>query len=76
MPEVGDDDSEMIKQLKEKFYKTEEKVLRYKFWCYFQWAGASKGLKFKASNYMVCKAKSLVFVHTKLKSRSQFIQWH
>ena len=62
MPEVGDDDSEMIKQLKEKFHESEEKSVKVQILTPLPMSWSIKKIEneFKASNYMVRKAKFLV----------------
>ena len=62
MSKVGDDGNEMIKQLKEKFHETEEKSVKVQILTLLPMSWSIKKIenKFKASNYMVHKAKSLV----------------
>ena len=59
MPEV-DDDSEMIKQLKEKFHETEEKSVKVQILTLLPMSWSIKKIEseFKVSNYMVREAKS------------------
>ena len=65
------DKSEMIKQLKEKIHETQEKSVKLQFLTLLPMSWSIKKIKneFKASNYMVQKAKTLVkqgvFVNTK-----------
>ena len=60
--EVGDDGNEMIKQLKEKFHETEEKSVKIQILTPLPMSWTIKKIEneFKASNYVVHKAKSLV----------------
>ena len=57
-----DDESEMIKQLKEKFYETQEKSVKVQILTLLPMSWSIKKIEneFKASNYMVRKAKTLV----------------
>ena len=61
MSEVGDDGNEMIKQLKEKFHETEEKSVKVQILTPLPMSWTIKKIEneFKASNYMMRKAKSL-----------------
>ena len=57
-----DDESEMIKQLKEKFHETQEKSVKVQILTLLPMSWSIKKIEneFKASNYMVRKAKTLV----------------
>ena len=63
MSEVGDDGNEMIKQLKEKFHETEEKSVKVQILTLLSMSWSIKKIEneFKASNYMVRKAKSSLY---------------
>ena len=62
MSEDIDDESEMIKQLKEKFHETQEKSVKIQILTLLPMSWSIKKIEneFKASNYMVRKAKTLV----------------
>ena len=62
MSEDIDDESEMIKQLKKKFHETQEKSVKIQILTLLPISWSIKKIEneFKASNYMVRKAKTLV----------------
>ena len=62
MSEDIDDESEMIKQLKEKFHETQKKSVKVQILTLLPMSWSIKKIenKFKASNYMVPRAKTLV----------------
>ena len=62
MSEVGDNGNKMIKQLKEKFHETKEKSLKAQILTLLPMSWSIKKIEneFKAFNYMVHEAKSLV----------------
>ena len=76
MSEDIDDESEMIKQLKEKFHETQEKSVKIQILTLLPMSWSIKKIEneFKASNYVVRKAKTLggYFVNIKPKSWPQF----
>ena len=62
MSEDINDESEMIKQLKEKFHETQEKSVKMQILTLLPMSWSIKKIEneFKASNYMVRKAKTIV----------------